>query len=199
MFKICTACKMMKSNYSNNKNNKDGLSYHCKDCVKCYKQQNKNRANFLKRLSNLDFIKNFKNKEQSRKYHLSHREERILKQKKYYLNNKNTFQIKNKIYRQNHKDQILLRNRQRRQKLYSYPIIQQSEIDFLLINCKNQCFYCMIDVKRGINLHLDHKIPLCRGGEHIIDNLVPACASCNLQKVRKLQKSFYCSVRRNKE
>ena len=39
------------------------------------------------------------------------------------------------------------------------------------------CFYC-----QGKAAHLEHVVPLSRGGQHSIGNLVPACASCNLQK-----------------
>ncbi|KPC89921.1 hypothetical protein ADL27_38570 [Streptomyces sp. NRRL F-6602] len=39
------------------------------------------------------------------------------------------------------------------------------------------CVYC-----GGPYEHIDHVTPLSRGGEHSIDNLVPACGECNLQK-----------------
>lgn len=43
------------------------------------------------------------------------------------------------------------------------------------------CGYCSAPWE-----HLDHYIPLARGGSHTIDNLVPACAACNLSKGSKL-------------
>lgn len=39
------------------------------------------------------------------------------------------------------------------------------------------CFYCGADAR-----HADHFEPLARGGKHCRDNLVPACAPCNLTK-----------------
>jgi 5-methylcytosine-specific restriction endonuclease McrA len=39
------------------------------------------------------------------------------------------------------------------------------------------CFYC-----GEVTQHLDHVIPISRGGRHSLGNLVPACAYCNLQK-----------------
>lgn len=39
------------------------------------------------------------------------------------------------------------------------------------------CFYC-----GQPSQHLDHVVPLSRGGEHRIGNLVGACAKCNLSK-----------------
>lgn len=39
------------------------------------------------------------------------------------------------------------------------------------------CIYCGAPAE-----HADHQMPLKRGGLHCKDNLVPACASCNLRK-----------------
>jgi 5-methylcytosine-specific restriction endonuclease McrA len=47
----------------------------------------------------------------------------------------------------------------------------------------HRCAYC------GGNeggLHMDHVIPLSRGGRHAIGNVLPACQSCNLSKGAKL-------------
>lgn len=41
----------------------------------------------------------------------------------------------------------------------------------------HRCAYC-----RGPHEHWDHVIPLARGGRHILSNLRPSCASCNLHK-----------------
>ena len=39
------------------------------------------------------------------------------------------------------------------------------------------CAYCGADWE-----HVDHVVPLARGGAHALANLVPACAPCNLSK-----------------
>jgi 5-methylcytosine-specific restriction endonuclease McrA len=52
------------------------------------------------------------------------------------------------------------------------------------------CCTCRVPVSRGINLHLDHATPLSRGGDHSIDNLVPACGECNLKKGTKTMDEF---------
>lgn len=46
---------------------------------------------------------------------------------------------------------------------------------------KEPCVYCGAPSE-----HIDHVIPLARGGAHDIDNLVPACAKCNTSKGAKL-------------
>jgi 5-methylcytosine-specific restriction endonuclease McrA len=43
------------------------------------------------------------------------------------------------------------------------------------------CFYCGLN---GI-MHIDHVVPISRGGNHSIGNLVAACQLCNLSKSSK--------------
>lgn len=50
---------------------------------------------------------------------------------------------------------------------------------------KGMCYYCQKTVKWGKH-HVDHVVPLSRGGSNDISNLVIACASCNLKKNNKL-------------
>lgn len=47
------------------------------------------------------------------------------------------------------------------------------------------CFYCN-DNMPTFGMHIDHVIPLCRGGLHIPENLVLCCATCNSSKGKKL-------------
>ncbi|MBA3833743.1 MAG: HNH endonuclease [Chthoniobacterales bacterium] len=44
------------------------------------------------------------------------------------------------------------------------------------------CAYCGSDA----NLHIDHVIPLARGGSNTFDNLVTSCGPCNQSKGTKL-------------
>lgn len=46
---------------------------------------------------------------------------------------------------------------------------------------KDPCLYCGAPAE-----HVDHFIPLSRGGTHDLDNLVAACKACNLSKGAKL-------------
>ena len=45
------------------------------------------------------------------------------------------------------------------------------------------CFYCgRSSYKHGVELHIDHVVPVSRGGLDIASNLVTSCAECNLGK-----------------
>lgn len=65
-----------------------------------------------------------------------------------------------------------------------------------------QCSYCLkvTPIKR---IHIDHIIPLCKGGAHSVENLCVSCKKCNLQKGRQtpgswiredLQKELYGKI-----
>jgi hypothetical protein len=43
----------------------------------------------------------------------------------------------------------------------------------------NRCYYCS---KGGEPLQMEHRVPLARGGNNDISNIVPACESCNRDK-----------------
>lgn len=49
---------------------------------------------------------------------------------------------------------------------------------------KGKCWWC--GKKYGDNYHLDHVIPIARGGTNDPSNLCLACAACNLSKHAKL-------------
>lgn len=47
------------------------------------------------------------------------------------------------------------------------------------------CSYCGKDIA-GFDCTQDHIMPVTRGGLHVIENIVPACRSCNARKKNKL-------------
>ena len=52
----------------------------------------------------------------------------------------------------------------------------------------NRCFWCGEPL--GVHWHLDHYIPLSRGGSNWPENLDVACASCNLHKSNMMPGEF---------
>jgi hypothetical protein len=59
----------------------------------------------------------------------------------------------------------------------SIPIQRQR----IFSKTEGRCFYCdtALDIT---DFHIDHKIPRSKGGSSQSENLVPACAPCNLRK-----------------
>lgn len=58
------------------------------------------------------------------------------------------------------------------------------DIDAQLKHQKGRCYYCGEKVSN--DFHIDHVIPLSRGGTDSPDNLVITCPTCNLRKSSKL-------------
>lgn len=51
---------------------------------------------------------------------------------------------------------------------------------------ENRCHYCGVDLTAVQEPHLDHFIPLSRGGSNNPDNLVWACPTCNISKGNRM-------------
>jgi hypothetical protein len=63
------------------------------------------------------------------------------------------------------------------------------------------CWYCgvLLDSSNRKRVPtIDHKIPECRGGDHELDNLVRACAECNLAKGEMTDEEYFGSHRLEK-
>ena len=211
--KVCCSCKLEKSadNYCKNRSSADSLSAQCRSCSKVYREEHKHikydshskqyRAQYLKNnnqhinqlrrnnyWSNLD-----KYRQANRTNHIKHRSKRLSYFKSYYNRNVEYFKAKSKRYRSNNMESILLRNRKRKSKLIGN--VSQEQINYLLELFDNKCYYCGEPLSRGVNLHLDHRIPICRNGIHHISNIVPSCSKCNLQKGRKTEEEFVQGIR----
>jgi len=55
-------------------------------------------------------------------------------------------------------------------------------------NQKNKCWWCEKDLANGY--HVDHRIPLAKGGSNEVSNLVIACPTCNFHKGAKMPWEF---------
>lgn len=59
--------------------------------------------------------------------------------------------------------------------------IRAQQIASMLERQKRRCWWCGKKIK-GNDYHVDHVIPITRGGSNDIGNLCIACPSCNLRK-----------------
>ena len=65
--------------------------------------------------------------------------------------------------------------------------IHVSTLQKLIKKQNGCCAYCNCLLEQ---FHIDHKIPLSRGGKHVEENLALACAKCNLRKNKKTADEF---------
>ena len=101
--------------------------------------------------------------------------------------------LNTKHYRQSEKGKISIRmsNKNRRHlKRASGVKITVEQWRDLCERFNNRCAYCgiheeVLRILHNQNLTTDHIIPISRGGEHSISNIVPACMDCNVKKGNK--------------
>ncbi|NML28870.1 HNH endonuclease [Zoogloea dura] len=77
------------------------------------------------------------------------------------------------------------RERRVRRIAISNKVVTKDQIDELFSVQEGRCYYCgilLIDAKGKRKFHKDHYRSLKNGGLHSIDNIVLACASCNIAK-----------------
>jgi hypothetical protein len=66
--------------------------------------------------------------------------------------------------------------------------LNRHDIDLQYKNQKGRCWWCNIKLRE--KYHLDHCVPLSRGGLHDRRNIVISCPKCNLTKGNKLPYEF---------
>lgn len=58
--------------------------------------------------------------------------------------------------------------------------VRSGDMKRLLESQNGKCVYCKVDLDD--TKHLDHRMPLALGGNHVLDNLQYLCAPCNISK-----------------
>ncbi len=156
---------------------------------KIYNDENKDKISERKKLYYLENIEKFKIK------NAKYRSDNIIRLKKkdieYYNSNKSTRKEYLKIYRSSVHGKMVINNlsnkrRSLKRKTYDgtvpldsvYPLT--AELEQLLMYQNYKCNNCGCDITK--EKHLDHHIPLSKGGQHSICNVVWLCPKCNLIK-----------------
>jgi 5-methylcytosine-specific restriction endonuclease McrA len=86
---------------------------------------------------------------------------------------------KNRQCSQCRRDQWRAQNRQRH---------TQAEIDRIVAQQRGRCWWC--GKKLPAKYHVDHRIPVSKGGSRDLNNLVAACIPCNLSKHARMPWEF---------
>lgn len=220
--RICSKCGIGKPEttefFNAIKNRPCGFRSHCKECIKKANakryQDNKEVIYKRSRQWKLDHPEHVK--EWQRKYYWDNHE-RVLELKRKYTdknrevlrkrslswraNNLEREKNRKSIYQKNNRDKDLI-NKQKRLALKKSLYANFSTIDWK--NTQNyfeyKCAYCDSNEK----LTQDHFVPLTKGGEYTINNIIPACGRCNFSKHNKdffewYQKQFYYSKKREQK
>lgn len=184
--KLCTKCNAIKElqEFNKDKNKPDGLQAICRECAAEYRINNRES----RRLKDKIYREN--NKEAVNKSKLA----TWNKHKKQYTDKKSKDMVKatNKKYRSSAKGKASnLNTRVRRlATLESAGSVTSKEVEKLLKDTTT-CSWCNKNLSdTGVVTHIDHHVPLSKGGSNTIDNLRAICSTCNLSKGPKLPEEF---------
>jgi 5-methylcytosine-specific restriction endonuclease McrA len=123
-----------------------------------------------------------------RKYFANNRESELARIRGYYAENPDKWAEKKangEAWRRANRDQARSYVRNRRAKLKAADGTHAgADIERLWNGQKGRCWWCSTKLTDGY--HVDHRIPISRGGSNGPENLVISCAPCNLKKNDKM-------------
>ncbi len=198
--KTCARCGEEKplSEFHKNKKAKDGLQSFCKECrnkaerESYRKKEKRDRSEYLKEYyeKNKEKIKARQRANWPERY--AREKEQVLERSKAWVkDNRERVNERNRRWRKNNPSSVKL-SKSKRRALKKDTQVEKITPELLAEHWaernidQDRCFYC----EEGTYEHLDHYIPLSKGGGHTKENLVPSCASCNLKKHDKMPEDF---------
>lgn len=174
---ICSTCKMCQHTYEQSR----------KEYQKAYRDAHKEEI----AASSRAYRETHKAQDTARKkeYQQKYKERGTACTKRYQDRHKDRVVAYKKRYRETHMDQYKAQCRSARQNRRAR--IKKAEgkhtsadVRKQYANQKGKCYYCRAKV--DINYHVDHVIPLAKGGSNNPENLVIACPACNRHKNDKI-------------
>lgn len=159
--KRCTGCKRVLpvEMFSKNRASRDGLVTRCKPCLK---------------------IEYKKNKERYAQYYRDHKEELNEYSRNYRRENADYW----RKWKQDHPEAVAVsRQNDRAKRSANGGRISKRDWRRILDAFNHCCAKC----GSSENIHMDHVVPLARGGANSIDNVQPLCQTCNLRKGAKTE------------
>lgn len=186
--KKCSKCGNEQSldNFHNNKSKKDGKATECKKCKReqDIKYRQKNIQCYKHYLKEYNQINKDKLREQKKKYIAKNKIYYLKRQHAWYEKNKDLIKARISRYKKEHLKQYQMYNNKRMASKKT-TTIEKFTIQNIIDKYGDKCFYGPHDFT-----HIDHYIPLSKGGSHTLDNVRPSCEQCNLEKSNKLPDEF---------
>ncbi len=196
--KLCIKCKVIKpiTEFRKGKN-------QCKECIKEHiKEYNKKNKEHIKEYKkeynkkNKEYLNekckeyNKKNKEHIKEYNKKNKEHIKEYKKEYYQKNKEHikeyYKEYNKEYCKTDRGKQVIKNRSHKRRALKRKASVHTISAKFMRKLDNILFCCHCGCKLT-ERHIDHIIPLSRGGRHSEGNLQVLCPRCNLSKHNKLE------------
>lgn len=207
--KTCRKClrELPLSAYHKNKEGRFGVRPECRDCAQTRRRKYylKNQ-NALRQYSNEYYSQNSEKVKEYQKQYTKENEQKIksraadwrhknreillMKKREYYLENKEQRLEYFRKYCQENPEYVQLCSARRRARKRNAKGSFTKDQWFEKCEFFNwQCYLC----KKSLTVesaHIEHRIPLSRGGTNWIANIAPACETCNLRKSNKTEKEY---------
>jgi 5-methylcytosine-specific restriction endonuclease McrA len=143
----------------------------------------------------LQYKKNYRKTERSKEYQREYQKSEKYKQnrKKYKEKNKEKLNNLNALWRKTDKGKAsVIASSSKRRAIKKDGKVTSDQV--LEIKKKAKVCYWCGRVLKGKKIHIDHYVPLSKGGEHAIENLVVSCSTCNLLKSSRDPLEFAQSI-----
>ncbi len=204
--KVCKTCGEMLpiSSFSSAKRGTHGVRAHCKSCM-----AKKARARRIRNPERVRAIeKKYRESNPEKVYEKNHRPESEALRRAYadahpdamrrYIaayRRRNTDTLKEKwkaYYMKNHVRELARNHEKRAVRANAEGSYTAADIQARFEWQLGRCLYCGVDLSDGY--HIDHWVPLAKGGTNWGENIVLACPPCNLSKKDKWPEDFISSL-----
>ena len=212
--KVCNTCHETKplSEYNRNNATRDGHQYVCRECQKIQSRRwsRANKAHLAayreaNREHRLAYNREYytKNATARAEYYWANRQRLMAANKARYEANKDEYAERSKQWARENADRVreykrewaeanrdrlrpmLVANAAKRRALLLNAFVEKVHPLVVLERADGVCGICGEDVD-PMEFHVDHIIPLARGGEHSYANVQPAHPFCNVSKGARL-------------
>lgn len=165
----------------------DGHQYRCRNCQRTWyviHQKEKLAYNRVYHVAHHEEERAY-----NKAYYAAHRKEKAT----YYVTHRKERKVHDRAYYATHREAVEVRHAARRARKRNATI---GDSKALYRACHSihtmpslRCYWCNCSVPIG-ERHVDHVIPLAKGGAHASWNLCCSCIDCNLRKHAKLPSEF---------
>lgn len=203
--KKCCDCGKIKliDNFYRAKARKDGYTENCIECRERRRKDHektdpdvykKRWGRYYSQPENIE-----KNKKRMKKYREKHPEEIKENSHKAYEKHKDYYRTYSKAWYKTEKGLALVKKKHAVRRLRCAGENQITAAQIRELEQENRekygvltCVYCVAPIKGSY--HLEHRIPLSRGGENTKENATISCPTCNVRKHKKTDVEFMAEM-----
>ena len=188
--KTCTQCHecypATTEFFCRDKQQSSGLKPHCKRCNSAHARAYYSTHRQQCRAKGAEYAKT--HREQRKQYDASRRTEKNRSLVIWFAKNPDKKKLYDRRYRAKYPDKVRAnrkraKHKRRVQSLADTKPISAFDEKAQLKRQKSKCYYCKCKLEK---YHIEHIVPISRGGGNDPDNLVLACPFCNQSKNNKL-------------